>query len=381
MQDYNIVYCCSDYYAPHLGVSIVSILENISVKNRVNFHILDFGISTKNKAKLQEIIQKYNALNHIFLYDSLDFRDNIADSSDIKDFANSAIGGGRSKKSRYNITFYEPHLDSTNKQRLAFFTENYIAFWAGVPSLYRLFLQDIFIQLDSCLFLGCDVVALRCISHIFAYDLQEFFAIASENKAVQMSCDSTKINDLMNNFCKNFNRRFYFDPDMILLNLAKMRKAKISQKFYDYAKSCLSSPHKANINAEEGIWHLGFEDNVRILPHSFCFTLNVKSEKGRENLSDLPIKDILKIEAKKAIFVHYACLKPWYVNYARLDTQYYWHYRDLSPFKMSIAEKYAFKIRRYIYFTKIFIAKIPLIGSLGRIIYRVIKKIFKILLK
>lgn len=98
MQDYNIVYCCSDYYAPHLGVSIVSILENISVKNRVNFHILDFGISTKNKAKLQEIIQKYNALNHIFLYDSLDFRDNIADSSDIKNFANNAIGGGAEVK-------------------------------------------------------------------------------------------------------------------------------------------------------------------------------------------------------------------------------------------------------------------------------------------
>lgn len=76
MKDYDIVYCCSDYYAPHLGASLVSILENISVKNRVHFHILDFDISTHNKAKLRSIITKYNALNHIFLYDSVDFSEN-----------------------------------------------------------------------------------------------------------------------------------------------------------------------------------------------------------------------------------------------------------------------------------------------------------------
>ena len=76
MKDYDIVYCCSDYYAPHLGASLVSILENISVKNRVHFHILDFDISTHNKAKLRSIITKYNALNHIFLYDSADFSEN-----------------------------------------------------------------------------------------------------------------------------------------------------------------------------------------------------------------------------------------------------------------------------------------------------------------
>ncbi|MGX2983803.1 glycosyltransferase [Helicobacter sp. 23-1045] len=72
MKDFNIVYCCSDYYAPHLGASMTSILENIAVKNSINFHILDFEISNENKRKLQEICAKYNALNHIFLFDSLD---------------------------------------------------------------------------------------------------------------------------------------------------------------------------------------------------------------------------------------------------------------------------------------------------------------------
>lgn len=57
--------------------------------------------------------------------------------------------------SRYNLIFHTPHLDSANTERLEFFRNNYIAFWAGVPSLYRLFLQDIFTQLDECLFLGC----------------------------------------------------------------------------------------------------------------------------------------------------------------------------------------------------------------------------------
>lgn len=57
--------------------------------------------------------------------------------------------------SRYNLIFHTPHLDSANTQRLEFFRGNYIAFWARAPSLYRLFLQDIFMQLDECLFLGC----------------------------------------------------------------------------------------------------------------------------------------------------------------------------------------------------------------------------------
>lgn len=282
-------------------------------------------------------------------------------------------------KSRYTITFHKPHLDSTNEQRLAFFKDNYIAFWAGVPSLYRLFLQDIFPKLDSILFLGCDVVALKCVSQIFAYDVEQYFAIASENKAICADIDSTKIDDLMNNFCKFFERKHYFDPDMIMLNLAKMREANITQKFYDYAKSCLSSPHRRFINAEEGIWHLGFEDRVRILPHCFCFTLPVKSEQGRENLSDLPIEDILKVEEERAVFVHYACLKPWYVNYARLDTRYYWHYRDKSPFKMTAREKFAFKAKRQIHFAKNAIRKVPLLGGIMRGVYRAIKKLCKAL--
>lgn len=246
-----------------------------------------------------------------------------------------------------------------------------------MPSLYRLFLQDIFTQFDECLFLGCDVVALKCISHIFAYNVGDYFAIASENKAIHFGADASKIDDLMNNFCKYFNRKYYFDPDMILLNLAKMRECDLSKRFYNYAKKYLNSPHKSYINAEEGIWHLGFEDNVGILPHSFCFTLSVKNEKGRENLSNLSLCDIARIEEKHAIFVHYSCLKPWYVNYARLDTQYYWQYRNLSPFKLSAIEMRVFKLKRQIYFTKNFIRKIPLLGGIISAIYKILKRIWR----
>lgn len=281
------------------------------------------------------------------------------------------------QNSRYNIIFYKPQLDATNTQRLEFFRDNYIAFWAGVPSLYRLFLQDIFTQFDECLFLGCDVVALKCISHIFAYNVGDYFAIASENKAIHFGIDATTISDLMNNFCKHFNRKYYFDPDMILLNLAKMRECDLSKKFYDYAKSNINSQHKSYINAEEGIWHLGFEDNVGILPHSFCFTSSVKNEKGRGNLSNLSLDDIARIEEKHAIFVHYSCLKPWYVNYARLDTQYYWKYRKLSPFKMSAVQIFLFKTKRQIYFAKNFIRRIPLFGRIISVIYKILKRIWR----
>ena len=298
---------------------------------------------------------------------------NIAESGlDSANFENSL----HEANSRYNLIFHKPHLDSANMQRLEFFRDNYIAFWAGVPSLYRLFLQDIFTQFDEVLFLGCDVVALKCISHIFAYSIGDYFAIASENRAIHFGTDATKIDDLMNNFCKYFNRKYYFDPDMILLNLAKMRECNLTKRFYDYAKTHLNSPHKSLINAEEGIWHLGFEDNVGILPHSFCFTLSVKNEKGRENLSNLSLNDIARFEERHAIFVHYSCLKPWYVNYARCDTQYYWKYRNLSPFKMSAMQMCIFRAKRWIYFAKNFIRQIPLFGTIISAIYKTLKQIW-----
>lgn len=89
MKEFNIVYCCSDYYAPHLGVSLTSILENVRVKNIINFHILDFGIKKENKAKLRLICDKYNALNHIFLYDN--FNKSTQDSTNAE---SALIGGG-----------------------------------------------------------------------------------------------------------------------------------------------------------------------------------------------------------------------------------------------------------------------------------------------
>lgn len=216
-------------------------------------------------------------------------------------------------------------------------------------------------------------MALKCISHIFAYNVGDYFAIASKNKAIHFSDNTTKINDLMNNFCKYFNRKYYFDPDMILLNLAKMRECDLSKRFYNHTKTYLNSPYKSYINAEEGIWHFGFEDNVGILPHSFCFTLSVKNEKGRENLSNLSLNDIARIEEKHAIFVHYSCLKPWYVNYARRDTQYYWKYRNLSLFKMRVIQMCIFKAKRQIYFAKNFIRQIPLFGGIISAIYKTLK--------
>lgn len=89
MKEFNVVYCCSDYYSPHLGVSITSILDNVRVKNTINFHILDFEISEANKAKLQYICNKYNTLNHIFLYDN--FKKSALDSAN---FAESTNGDG-----------------------------------------------------------------------------------------------------------------------------------------------------------------------------------------------------------------------------------------------------------------------------------------------
>lgn len=56
----NVLYQSSDYYAPYMGVSITSLLENNKWANEINCYILDDSIGEENKAKLDQLIcQKY----------------------------------------------------------------------------------------------------------------------------------------------------------------------------------------------------------------------------------------------------------------------------------------------------------------------------------
>mgnify|MGYP004630543861 CR=1 FL=1 len=71
MENYNIVYCGSDFVATCLVSSIGSILQRFKAENTINFHILDFGVSQTKKDNILALVNQYNMRNKFYIDKSL----------------------------------------------------------------------------------------------------------------------------------------------------------------------------------------------------------------------------------------------------------------------------------------------------------------------
>ena len=68
----NILYQADDNYATMLGVSLTSLLENNKASEEINVYIIDGGISTDNRNKIDKTIEKYNRQVRYIKVDELD---------------------------------------------------------------------------------------------------------------------------------------------------------------------------------------------------------------------------------------------------------------------------------------------------------------------
>ncbi len=55
----NILYQSNDYYAPYLGVSLLSLLDNNKHIKEINVYIIDDGISKENQEKIKQVIDEF----------------------------------------------------------------------------------------------------------------------------------------------------------------------------------------------------------------------------------------------------------------------------------------------------------------------------------
>lgn len=56
----NIIFSTDEKYVRHVGVSVISLLENNKESVELNIDIIEFGVSEQSKEKLLEIANKYN---------------------------------------------------------------------------------------------------------------------------------------------------------------------------------------------------------------------------------------------------------------------------------------------------------------------------------
>jgi lipopolysaccharide biosynthesis glycosyltransferase len=65
----NILYCSDNNYAPYLGVSMVSLLENNKSVKEINFYIISDNISTDNIHRLENQVMTYGESRRVIIID------------------------------------------------------------------------------------------------------------------------------------------------------------------------------------------------------------------------------------------------------------------------------------------------------------------------
>lgn len=173
----KIAICLSsdNNYAQHLGVTLVSILENKSAEDIIIVYVLDGGISIENKNKILNLKSEY------------EFEIKFIDI-DKKIFKNFPVG----KKNHVTLATY-----------------------------YRLLLADICPNEDKLLYLDVDLIIKTSLKDLFETDITDkYFAGVSD-------CEET-VN------AQRLGLKNYCNAGVILLNLKKWREDNITELFFTW---------------------------------------------------------------------------------------------------------------------------------------------------
>ena len=222
----RIVLAADDNYAQHLGVALVSILENYHGKQKIEFHILDNNISDINIKKIRQIGSAYKV--DLFFYKiSEDLFGNYPETN---------------------------HLSRATYSRIF------------IPELLPLDIKKV-------LYLDVDLVALKDISELYNTDLKNFSVGAVRDV---MSKEILRI---------YFDREVtnYFNAGVLLINLEKWRQEKITEKSLEFSRL----NRKKIVRADQDILNCLFKNDWLLLDKKFNLDLkrgNLNSEPEKDTV-------------------------------------------------------------------------------------------------
>ncbi len=163
----HLILAADNNYAQHMGVAIISVLENSKYKEDLVFHVIENSISKTNVRKIESIATKYKC----------------------------------------QINFYKIDIEKTSN----FPEYNYMT----KASYFRLFIHQLLpSDIEKVIYLDCDIVALGEIKELYDIDVTNYmFAAVEDVKAKRI---------LRNYFYPNLNN--YFNAGVLVINLKKWRE-------------------------------------------------------------------------------------------------------------------------------------------------------------
>lgn len=277
----NVVYSSDDNYAQHVGVSLLSLLQNNQHFNNINIFLIENNLSSYNKKKLNSVCKEYNKtiqyINFNVLLDRLKL--NIDDSIAINSYA-------------------------------------------------RLFLASIIQEeMDKIIYLDCDSIINSSLSDLWNIDITEYF--------VAGVCDTVSNQTKLRIDMDKSDR--YINAGMLLINLKKWREENIEKKFMEFIK-------KKNGNVfhhDQGTINGVLKDKVLYLHPKFnamtpFFTMNRKEIMSYYELEDYYNEIEIDEAVKNPVFIHYTPAfvnRPWIEGCKHPLTSLYKSYLDMTPWK------------------------------------------------
>lgn len=189
-----IFFATDDNYVPCMVVSMQSLIETASIKNRYVIHILNRGLTEENRKIIKNM-----------------------------------------ERSNIRISFV--NVNNKVKSILAQLTEQLRDYYS--PSIYyRLFIATLFPKYKKAIYLDGDITILRDIADMYNKDLKNNLVGAVVDEVVSHS----------EVFCEHMEKGLgvdsskYFNSGVLLMNLEAFRKEKIEQKFIYLLKNYPFSP-------------------------------------------------------------------------------------------------------------------------------------------
>ncbi len=185
----NIVSTANDQYAQHLGVMLISLLENTKNRELVNIFIIDGNISKTNKKRLNKVVGRFNKTITFLMPNERLFRKLPSDST----------------------------IDYITKD-----------------TYFRILLSKLLDKtIKKILYLDCDLIVNNDITELWNTNIKNYVLAAVDESFI---LNPIKKRRLVLELGLPSNS-LYFNAGVLLINLEKYRKDKVSERIINFLHS------------------------------------------------------------------------------------------------------------------------------------------------
>ena len=283
-----VILSSDDIYAPYLGVTVKSVIENAAPDNKYEIFILDGGISVLNQKQIQSLSEP-----------------------------------------NVQIRFIRPETYMQGIDLSVFYVRSHFS----LPTYYRLFIPEIFRKYDRVLYLDCDMIVLDDVAKLFGLDMQGKMLAAVKDVGIQKKLLFNDKNFIhyLKDVLKLRTPSDYLQAGVIVFDIKRLRQ-------FDFMNKCLETLKeiKTPLYVDQDIINSVSEGNVHFIGQEWNFQRQAVTDVFNEKEISQSLPPDIFEEFTEALahpkIIHYAGEeKPWKYPRHPLFEQW-WHYARMTPF-------------------------------------------------